>query len=113
MILRNPLPLALLLIAVPGLFAATRETDLPDKEMLKMMEFLREMEMVKHMEMMRELDRAEVTRRNRQDPCGAKTASREKEGDLQVKLFGKAAIVFGIAACLYAAPARAKSRNRV
>ena len=57
---RNPLPLALLLIAVPGLCAATRETDLPDKEMLKMMELLREMEMVKHMELMRELDRAEA-----------------------------------------------------
>jgi hypothetical protein len=59
-IVRNPLPLALLLIAVPGLCAATRETDLPDREMLKMMEFLREMEMVKHMELMRELDRAEA-----------------------------------------------------
>ena len=57
--LRNPLPLALLLIAVPGLFAATREAELPDREMLKMLEFLREMEMVKHMEMMRQLDRAE------------------------------------------------------
>ena len=58
-ILRKPLPLVLLLIAVPGLFAATREVELPDKEMLKMMELLRDMEMVKHMDMMRELDRAE------------------------------------------------------
>lgn len=57
--LRNQLPLALLLIAVPGLFGATREAELPDREMLKMIEFLREMEMVKQMEMMRELDRAE------------------------------------------------------
>lgn len=57
--LRTRLPLALFLIALPGLMGAARETDLPDKEMLKMMELLREMEMVKQLEMMRELDRAE------------------------------------------------------
>lgn len=35
-------------------FAATRDEP-PDREMLKMMEFLREMEMIKQMEMLRDM----------------------------------------------------------
>ena len=56
---RRWLPLIILLIAAPAAFGATKEQELPDKEMLKMIEFLREMEMIKQLEMMRELDRAE------------------------------------------------------
>lgn len=56
---RRWLPLVMLLIAIPALFGATKQPELPDKEMLKMIEFLREMEMIKQLEMMRELDRAE------------------------------------------------------
>ncbi len=55
----SSLSLALLLAGPSAASSATRDTELPDKEMLKMMEFLREMEMLKQMEMMRELDRAE------------------------------------------------------
>ena len=53
------LPLGMLLIAASAGFGATKQADPPDKEMLKMMEFLREMEMIKQLEMMRELDRAD------------------------------------------------------
>lgn len=56
---RKCLPLVILLIAAPALFGATKEQEPPDKEMLKMIEFLRDMEMFKQLEMMRELDRAE------------------------------------------------------
>jgi hypothetical protein len=76
---RNPLPLVLLLIAVPGLIAATREAELPDKEMLKMMEFLREMEMVKHTEMMRDLDRAESLDETGKSRVAQKPAAAKKK----------------------------------
>jgi hypothetical protein len=56
---RNWLPLTLLLATAQPALGATKETQLPDKEMLQIMEFLREMEMVKQMEMMRELDHVE------------------------------------------------------
>jgi len=56
---RRWLTLVILLIAAPLVFGATKQQVLPDKEMLKMIEFLREMEMIKQLEMMRELDRAE------------------------------------------------------
>ena len=56
---RRWLPLVVVLIAAPAVFGATQQQQLPDKEMLKMIEFLREMEMIKQLEMMRELDRAE------------------------------------------------------
>jgi hypothetical protein len=56
---RRWLPLGILLIATSAAVGATKQAELPDKEMLKMMEFLREMEMIKQLEMMRELDRAD------------------------------------------------------
>ena len=56
---RRWLPLVILLIATPTVLGATKQQELPDKEMLKMIEFLRDMEMIKQLEMMRELDRAE------------------------------------------------------
>ena len=55
----NGLTLALVLAAAPPAAAATKDSEIPDKEMLRMMELLREMEMIKQLEMMRELDRAE------------------------------------------------------
>jgi len=49
-----------LLIAciAPG-FAATKDPEPPDREMLKMMEFLRHMEMVKQMDMLRDMQHLE------------------------------------------------------
>ncbi|HKY08109.1 MAG TPA: hypothetical protein VJQ55_07710 [Candidatus Binatia bacterium] len=48
---------AVLLLAAnisPG-FAATKDSETPDREMLRMMEFLRQMEMIKQMDMLREM----------------------------------------------------------
>jgi hypothetical protein len=40
-------------------FAASKDNQRPDKEMLRMMDFLREMEMVKQAEMMQDLSQVE------------------------------------------------------
>jgi hypothetical protein len=55
--MRQPKSLALFFVLLIGApcWAATREAERPDREMLRMMEFLREMEMLKQMEMMREM----------------------------------------------------------
>ena len=71
---RKCLPLVILLIAAPALFGATKEQEPPDKELLKMIEFLRDMEMFKQLEMMRELDLRHSCRplrrgANRRDPA--------------------------------------------
>ena len=39
--------------------AATKDPQLPDREMLKMMEFLRHMEMIKQMEMLQDMQHLE------------------------------------------------------
>jgi hypothetical protein len=44
-----------LVLAAGRAAAATKDQEIPDKEMLRMMEFLREMEMIKQMDMLREL----------------------------------------------------------
>lgn len=50
----------LLILAVPPVVsAATKETEPPDKEMLRMMDLLREMEMIKQVEMMQDLSQVE------------------------------------------------------
>jgi len=49
------LPLAL----SPAGWAATKDVAPPDKEMLRMMDFLRDMEMIKQVEMMQELSQVE------------------------------------------------------
>lgn len=51
----NGLTLALVLAAAPSATAATKDQELPDREMLRMMEFLKEMEIIKQIEMMRDL----------------------------------------------------------
>ena len=50
-----------LLLTVPALASAAAKDDPPDREMLKMMEFLREMEMIKQMEMLRDMQTIEST----------------------------------------------------
>jgi hypothetical protein len=57
---RHCCALALLLGAVQPVASATLERDLPDKEMLRMIDMLRDMEMIKQMEMMRDLQRLEA-----------------------------------------------------
>lgn len=56
----NGLTLALMLAAAPSATAATKDQELPDREMLRMIEFLKEMEMIKQIEMMQELHRVEA-----------------------------------------------------
>jgi len=74
------LSLALLLFSPATVCSATRDAELPDKEMLKMMDFLREMEMLKQMEMMRELDQAESFGEPAKSAAPAKSApARKKE----------------------------------
>jgi hypothetical protein len=56
-------PLVLLVLAVPTAgFSANRDSSVPDKEMLRMMDFLREMEMIKQAEMMQDLSQVEQVR---------------------------------------------------
>ena len=56
----NGLTLALVIAAAPSATAATKDQELPDKEMLRMMEFLKEMEMIKQIEMMQDLHRVDA-----------------------------------------------------
>jgi len=51
--------LALVLGISAAGFAATKDAEPPDREMLKMMEFLREMEMVKQIDMLQDMQRLE------------------------------------------------------
>ncbi|MSP39986.1 MAG: hypothetical protein EXR70_15970 [Deltaproteobacteria bacterium] len=50
---------ALLLGAFQPAAGASRQQELPDKEMLRMIDFLRDMEMIKQMEMLRDLQHLE------------------------------------------------------
>jgi len=53
-------PTLLLVLAVSTVgFAASKDNQPPDKEMLRMMDFLREMEMIKQVEMMQDLSQVE------------------------------------------------------
>jgi hypothetical protein len=56
----NWLALAVVLAAAPPAAGATRDQEPPDKEMLKMIEFLREMDMIKQMEMMQDIHHVEA-----------------------------------------------------
>ena len=57
---RNWLALALVLAAAPPVLGAAKDQQPPDKEMLKMLEFLREMEMIKRVDMMQDLHHVEA-----------------------------------------------------
>ena len=50
--------LLVLAVSTAG-FAASKDSQPPDKEMLRMMDFLREMEMIKQAEMMQDLSQIE------------------------------------------------------
>ena len=76
---RNWFLLVLLLASSPPAFGAARDAQLPDKEMLQMMEFLREMEMIKQLEMMRELDRAESVGEPAKNSLPPKPAAAKKK----------------------------------
>lgn len=46
-------------LVAPSLFAATKEPERPDREMLRMMELLKDMEMLQQVEMMRDMHEAD------------------------------------------------------
>jgi hypothetical protein len=70
------LPLALLVSSVG--VAATKDEP-PDREMLKMMEFLREMEMIKQMEMLRDMHVVESTGDQSKNPTPQKSTPGKKK----------------------------------
>jgi hypothetical protein len=57
--MKTLLATVLLAASASNLFAATKDSELPDREMLRMMEFLRQMEMIKQMDMLRDMQHLE------------------------------------------------------
>ncbi len=72
--MRIPRWLLLLVFLMPawGSLAATKQTETPDKEMLRMMDFLKDWDVINNMEMMKELQ--QVAPETQQTPrSGART----------------------------------------
>ncbi len=72
-----------LLLSFSTSFAATKEEQRPDREMLQLMELLREWEMIKNLDLMRQMgdvERVEEagTGASSQDPRRGKTKDRQK-----------------------------------
>ena len=64
-------------------FAATKQEELPDREMLKLMELLREWEMIKDLDLMRQLGNLDQTEGSgtgpsSQNPQRGKTKDKQK-----------------------------------
>jgi hypothetical protein len=72
---------SLLILAVEATsHAATKDSERPDKEMLRMMDFLREMEMIKQVEMMQDLSQVEQVGDQISDaPARKSSPSKRKE----------------------------------
>jgi len=60
-------------------FAANKDSSAPDKEMLRMMDFLREMEMIKQAEMMQDLSQVEQVGQSSDTPPQKPLPSKRKE----------------------------------
>jgi len=67
--------LLVLFIVSPGL-AATKDNEKPDREMLRMMDFLREMELLRNIEMMQDLPHVEQVR----EPASGETVQKPPPG---------------------------------
>jgi len=73
--------LLLMFLSVPNAYGATRDSERPDREMLRMMEFLREMEMMKQMEILRDLNQVEIVGDTiRETPAQKSPAAKKREG---------------------------------
>ena len=70
----NYMSFAVALAAAPAAVSATKETDVPDKEMLKMMEFLKEMEMIKQLDLMRDMHQVDAVGNQAKDNTPRKPA---------------------------------------
>ena len=60
-------------------FSANKDSSAPDKEMLRMMDFLREMEMIKQAEMMQDLSQVEQVGQSSDTPPRKPVPSKRKE----------------------------------
>jgi hypothetical protein len=75
----SPLALLLLLAVAHPSEPATKNAERPDKEMLRMMDFLREMEMIKQAEMMQELPQIEQAGDQTSDTRARQPSAKRKE----------------------------------
>lgn len=66
-------------LAPPAATAASKAAEPPDREMLRMLDFLRDMEVIKNMEMMKEMDRLERTRDQASRDPGRPSTPAKKE----------------------------------
>ena len=66
-------------LLVPSVGVAATKDEPPDREMLKMMEFLREMEMIKQMEMLRDMQVVESAGDQAKDPTPQKSTPGKKK----------------------------------
>lgn len=76
---RNGLTLALLLAAAPSAAAASKDQEIPDKKMLRMMELLKEMEMIKQIEMIQDLHHVDTVGDQVKNAKPAKSLPAKKE----------------------------------
>jgi hypothetical protein len=68
------------LLAPPTVSAASKEVAQPDREMLRMLDFLRDMEVVRNMEMMKDIRQLEQMRdQASRDPGRPSTPTTKKE----------------------------------
>jgi len=71
--------LSLALLAASSGFAATKNSPVPDREMLRMLEFLRDMEMLRQMEMFRDMHHLESAREPIKTTAPQKAAPSKKK----------------------------------
>jgi hypothetical protein len=73
------LVLAALVLAPVASSSATKEQNPPDKEMLKMLEFLRDMDMIKQLDMMQDLHNVEAADQAKNVPAPKSLPGPKKE----------------------------------
>jgi hypothetical protein len=69
-----------LVLTPPAVSAVSKEVEQPDKEMLRMLDFLKDMEVIKNMEMMKDIRQLERMRdQASRDPGRPSTPTNKKE----------------------------------
>ena len=71
-----------LLLFGPSSFAASKQEETPDREMLKLMELLRDWDMIKNLDLMRQMEQLERTGDSSAEP-EPRSSRREKTKDKQ------------------------------
>jgi hypothetical protein len=77
--MRPPAGLILAFVLLVSAGVAATKDEPPDREMLKMMEFLRDMEMIKQMEMLRDMHVVESTGDQSKSPTPSKSTPGKKK----------------------------------